>query len=97
MPEQSFQALGTEPFWSVYVEPGRLRYTTPENQEGTTFTASRAVDGEAQIWTGTFEGSAFTLKITPGTCGDGMSDTVYPYTALVTMQDRTLRGCARLR
>lgn len=97
VPEPAFQALGTEPFWSVYVEPGRLRYVTPENQEGTHFPAKHSVEGEAQVWTGTFEGGPFTLRIAPGTCSDGMSDTVYAYSALVAFKGETLQGCARLK
>lgn len=97
VPDQAFQALGTEPFWSVFVEPDRLRYTTPENIAGTHFPARRTVEGEAQVWTGTFEGSAFTLRIAPGRCSDGMSDTVYAYTAMVAFADKTLQGCAKVR
>ena len=97
VPEQRFQALGNEPFWSVFVEPGRLRYSTPENIKGTDFPAKRAVEGEAQVWIGTFEGSQFTLRIAPGTCSDGMSDTIYVYTAMVAFAGQTLQGCARLK
>jgi uncharacterized membrane protein len=97
IPERRFQALGTEPFWSVYVEPGRLRYVTPENQKGTDFPAKRTIEGEAQVWTGTIEGGPFTLRIAPGTCSDGMSDTVYSYTAMVALAGETRQGCARLQ
>jgi uncharacterized membrane protein len=96
-PEQRFKAIGTEPFWAVFVEDGRLRYTTPENIKGTHFPAKRTVEGEAQVWTGTFEGSPFTLRIAPGTCSDGMSDQVFAYTAMVAFKDQTLRGCAETR
>jgi uncharacterized membrane protein len=97
LPEQPFQALGTEPFWAVEVTPGRLRYSTPENQEGTDFPARRTIEGEAQVWTGPLEGGQFTLRIAPGTCSDGMSDTVYAYTAMVAFAGETRQGCARLR
>jgi uncharacterized membrane protein len=97
VPEQNFQALGTEPFWTVEVTPVRLRYSTQENQKGTEFPAKRSLEGEAQVWSGTFEGSAFTLRIAPGTCSDGMSDTVYAYTAMVAFAGETRQGCARLR
>ncbi len=97
IPEQNMQALATEPFWAVEVTPGRLRYSTPENQKGTEFPARRTTEGAAQIWTGTFEGSPFTLRIAPGTCSDGMSDTVYAYTSLVAFAGETRQGCARLR
>jgi uncharacterized membrane protein len=96
-PELPMQALGTEPFWAVEVTPGRLSYATPENQKGTEFPARRSIEGEAQVWTGTFEGSQFTLRIAPGTCSDGMSDTVYDYTSLVAFAGETRQGCARLR
>jgi uncharacterized membrane protein len=95
--EQRMQALGTEPFWAVEVTPGRLRYSTPENQKGTEFPARRTTEGTAQIWIGTFEGTPFTLRIAPGTCSDGMSDTVYAYTSLVAFAGETRQGCARLR
>jgi uncharacterized membrane protein len=94
-PEQRLQALGTEPFWSVYVEDQGLRYTTPENLKGTRFPARRTTEGEAQVWSGTYEGGPFTLRIAPGTCSDGMSDTVYPYSAQVTLAGEIRKGCAR--
>jgi uncharacterized membrane protein len=97
VPEQNFQALGTEPFWAVEVTSGRLRYSTPENQQGSDFPARRAIEGDAQVWSATFEGSHFTLRIAPGTCSDGMSDTVYAFTALVAFAGETRQGCARLR
>ena len=39
---QRFQALGTEPFWSVDVSDAQLRYSNPENQAGTAFAAKRS-------------------------------------------------------
>ncbi|MGH6787346.1 MAG: COG3650 family protein [Novosphingobium sp.] len=96
-PAERFQALGTEPFWSVEVEGEQLRYVTPENQPGTAFAAKRARENSAQVWAGTLEGQSFVLRIAPGTCSDGMSDTVYAWTAQVAFGDTTLSGCARLR
>lgn len=92
-----FQALGNEPFWSVEVSDAQLRYSTPENQAGTAFAAMRTSEGPATVWTGTLEGQSFVLRIAPGTCSDGMSDTVYAYAAQVAFGDTTLSGCARLR
>jgi uncharacterized membrane protein len=92
-----FQALGTEPFWSVEVIDGGLRYSTPENLKGTDLSARLALEGSARIWTGTLEGAAFKLRIEPGTCSDGMSDTVYQWQAALTIGDAALQGCARAR
>ncbi len=92
---KQFQALGTEPFWSLDVMPGKLRYSSPENLKGTAFSSSETKDGAAVRYTGTLEGKAVTLTIEPGTCSDGMSDTVYPYKATFVWGDQTQQGCAR--
>lgn len=97
VPAQRLQALGNEPFWSVEVTGAQLRYSTPENQAGTAFAARRTTEGPASVWSGTLEGQSFVLRIAPGTCSDGMSDTVYAYTAQVGFGDTTLSGCARTR
>ncbi len=96
-PAPRFQALGNEPFWSVAVSDAQLRYSTPENQAGTAFAARRTSEGPATVWSGTLEGQSFVLRIAPGTCSDGMSDTIYAWTAQVAFGDTTLSGCARLR
>ena len=89
------QALGTEPFWSVEVATGTLRYSTPENIDGTFFPAERLVEGTRQTYSGVLDGKRFTLVIEPGPCSDGMSDTVYPLKATRTLGDDVQRGCAR--
>ena len=96
-PVKQLQALGTEPFWSLDVLPGKLRYSSPDNLEGTQFTSTEAKDGKATRYTGQLEGKTVILRIEPGTCSDGMSDTVYPYKATFTWGERTEQGCARLK
>lgn len=96
-PEQRFQALGTEPFWSLEVLPGQLRYSSPDNIEGTAFAATRATGGEVLTYMGTLEGKPVTLLVEPGECSDGMSDTVYRWKATFTWGGQTERGCARER
>jgi uncharacterized membrane protein len=94
---KQFQAFGTEPFWSLYVLPGKLRYVSPENLDGTTFPASVVTQGQTSRYIGTLEGKPLTLLIEPGKCSDGMSDTVYPYKAEFKWGDQTQQGCARLK
>jgi uncharacterized membrane protein len=96
-PEKRFQALGTEPFWSLDVMPGKLRYSSPENLTGTTISSSETKDGAAVRYTGTLEDKAVTLTIEPGTCNDGMSDTAYPYKATFVWGNQTQQGCARAK
>ena len=95
---ERFQALGTEPFWSVEVlENGQLRYATPERQEGALIAATLHRSGGVLAFAGTLAGERFALAITPGTCSDGMSDNSYPFSATLTLGARRERGCARLR
>ena len=96
VPQKHFQATGTEPFWAVEVLPGALRYAAPEQPDGITFAATASSLGSGYRYAGTMAGAPVTLAITPGTCSDGMSDRVYAYTAALTIDDRVMRGCARL-
>jgi uncharacterized membrane protein len=93
-PPGPMQALGVEPFWSFDILPGQLRYSTPENLEGTAFTVRAEALDKGWRFTGTLEGKALALTITSGTCSDGMSDTVYPFKASFTWGERTEQGCA---
>ena len=91
-----FIALGTEPFWSIAVEPGTLTWSSPESPSGTLFRATAKQDGAAIVYSGILSGQPLRLRIEPGTCSDGMSDQVYPYSATVTRSTEVLKGCARL-
>lgn len=93
----SVSLLGTEPFWSLDVEPAgegyEARYSTPENIEGTAFTATRFAGNNGLGFSGMLDGEAVTASLTPGSCSDAMSDRTYPYIATVRIGERTLRGC----
>ena len=93
--EKRYQALGTEPFWSVEITPGKLRYSTPDNPDGIAFPASESALGTGTRYSGMMDGKALSVTIKPGQCSDGMSDTAYPYKALLTIEGRTEQGCAR--
>lgn len=93
---QSFRALGTEPFWAVHVSEGKLRYMTPEDQEGRQIDIQREqTEGDELALTGTLEGEALTLSVTVEPCSDGMSDRNYPFAATLRLGEATLNGCAR--
>ena len=98
VPDKRFQALGTEPFWSVEVMPkGRLKYSTPDMLNGVVVSSVEKRQGERVQYIARFNGKPFTLDIVPDTCSDGMSDTVYPYKVTFVHSGRTDHGCARLR
>ena len=96
----NFRALGTEPFWAVTTGgPGTaagLRYSTPENIEGTEVTIEdERVQPAMRRLTGTMNGKDFSIELTVGQCSDGMSDRVYPFTARIVLDGESLSGCGR--
>ncbi|MCD9087918.1 hypothetical protein [Stenotrophomonas sp. SY1] len=90
------QASGTEPFWGVLVDGGRLTYTTPETMD-----KPRMFEGTHEVKDGVLtvkggEGdAAFGLTIRKGECSDGMSDLRYPFTSEFVLGKETFKGCAR--
>ena len=97
LPSKHFQALGTEPFWSVEVLPGKLRYSSPEQPDGITFASTASALGSGYRYVGVMAKAKVMLTITPGKCSDGMSDRSYAYTAALSIGDRAMHGCARLK
>lgn len=92
---EPLRAVGTEPFWAATLAGGRLTYSTPEDQAGTTITVRRSGEPGAAVFSGTFAGAPLRMRVTPGPCSDGMSDTVYSYTVELTVRAELRRGCAR--
>ena len=93
--EKNLVAVGTEPFWSVEVDPGELTYATPERLLGASAPAERKADGTGITWHAMLEGQPLVLRVEAGQCSDGMSDAVYPYRATLTVAGQQRRGCAR--
>lgn len=96
----SFTALGTEPFWSVKTNQYEVVYSTPELPEGVRLISgygySKDAAGRESIsFSAKLNGEILVLQIKTGQCSDGMSDTVYPFTATLRIGDRTEQGCAR--
>lgn len=93
----SLQARGTEPFWSVEVQNGQLKYTSPEYLDGAAFPANTTRLQPGWRFAGALAGKRAVLTIELSTCRDGMSDTVYPYKASFIWGDVARQGCARER
>ena len=92
-PRQVFRAFGTEPFWNVNVEDGTLTYSTPEDQAGVAMQGTRSALADGVEITGSHDGKAFTLRVTTGTCSDGMSDNQYTMVSSFRYGDLDLKGC----
>lgn len=93
---------GTEPFWSLRPEAGRLVFATPG--------AERILEAEV-LDTGVFrdprrmligrdDAERVTAAITPEQCSDGMSDRIYGLKAMLAVEEtagtRLLIGCCSI-
>lgn len=79
-----FKCAGTEPFWSVKVAKGFLKFSNPATDKTEAYKVLSTT-----VASGYSEDSAFIVKslysrltVLSGLCGDGMSDILYNYTAL---------------
>ncbi len=93
-------ALGNEPFWNVSIMPDSIVWRTPEHLEGVHFPpAARERSGNTIRWQTARTGTpaSLDLSIESMTCGDGMSDRVYPYKATLKLDQQTFTGCAEQR
>ena len=87
--EVAYRAVGTEPFWSVTIQDGRMNY---DSAEGTRFSVP-APAPRTSFNGHRYETARLTVDVTHGQCSDGMSDRVYPDTVSVIADGRALRGC----
>ena len=93
-PIARYRFTGTEPFWGGTIDGSVILYQTPEDQAGKTIKATMTKTAAAARYSGTLDGEPFILTLTPGTCSDGMSDTVYPLSAALTVHGEHRQGCA---
>ena len=85
---ESYRALGTEPFWSVNIDGGQLRYSTPDgNFSDTLLSAEETGDGRI------YRSRRFMLQTSLQECSDGMSDRRYRDTVRATVDGNRLEGC----
>jgi uncharacterized membrane protein len=92
-PAARYRFTGTEPFWGGTIDGATILYQTPDDQAGQTIAATMSREGATTRYSGTLDGQPFVLKLTPGTCSDGMSDTVYPLHAVLAVRGEPRQGC----
>jgi putative lipoprotein len=91
----AWRAIGTEPFWGLDIDSTGLRFRTPGDTMGIRWPPlTPMVRGDTVRWVGETERAAVDARIWPARCSDGMSDRVWPYTAVVRIDSMTYRGCA---
>lgn len=91
-----YRAHGTEPFWSLTVLDGTLRFEAmdleaPIEVRGT---AVRIPGVSAPAWKGAGDGRTLEVELVPERCYDGMSGASYPFGAIVRLDGTELKGCA---
>jgi heat shock protein HslJ len=94
--------FGSEPSWAVELrEPTRARVSSPHERPVDYRGSAQRIEplGE-QVWRGkpaAGKGGDLVVFLREGACSDGMSDTVHPVNARVSLPDgRFLAGCCRL-
>jgi len=92
----AFRGIGTEPGWSVEVGGGdtpRLSADLDYGERKVEVAQARRIAGGYAGTTG--DGLTVSLTTKKETCSDGMSDTEYPASAILTVAGKTYRGCGR--
>lgn len=91
-PQESYRAIGTEPFWDLTI--GReLLFTDRGNNivvSEPTPPVRTGVTGE------TYNGRRLMVSVIHAACSDGMSDRSYPDTVNVTVDGHAYRGCGAM-
>lgn len=94
--DPGWRAFGNEPYWSLRIAGEDIVFdrlgAVPQHYTG----KRPQVNGNSTSWQlGPAAGNdRLEVQITEAPCGDTMSARNYPYTAQVTFQGRSYRGCA---
>lgn len=97
------ECFGTEPFWSLstdakgFLSLKDLSADTKKFYSKTTMKSAYGTSGTFafQIEAKDMLDNTLKLNVVQTTCNDGMSDDVYPYTALVDVDGGILFGCCK--
>jgi len=87
-PQEPYEALGTEPFWSIKVDNGRMTYDTSNGGFSVPAPAPQET-GDGRIW----RTRRITLHVWHAECSDGMSERVYVDTVGAVVDGEALEGC----
>ncbi|MEJ6980818.1 hypothetical protein WG906_10180 [Pedobacter sp. P351] len=93
-----FIGLGNEPFWSLEIIPSEKIIALKDvgNDKTYTFPYNPGKSSASSTIYESYNDKKQSIKaiITKQKCSDGMSDRIYNYAAEVTIDGRTLKGCA---
>ncbi len=86
---------GNEPFWAIEMTGSEMVYSGVDRPEQRAPQGQPTMQGTMAVWeTTTGAGNPLKVTLTATECSDGMSDRIWPLTALVEIGDERLMGCA---
>jgi uncharacterized membrane protein len=93
-----FSCRGTEPFWLVEIYPDSIIYQRAGGPKVLYPYASPQIKGDSTHYETKIKLhnklSVMHIKLVADSCSDGMSDQLYPYTAIIERDGELLQGCA---
>jgi uncharacterized membrane protein len=88
-----FAAWGNEPFWAAVDAGDTLRLERPGAEPLVAQPSRTHEEGGDWIVEGQTASGPLSLRLSPGYCRDGMSDTLYAWSATMHWADQELKGC----
>lgn len=88
-----FRASGNEPFWAIDHDGWRLSLSRPGQPVREFEIQEQAAREGGLTLRATGGGDTLRLDLAEGICQDTMSGMLRPYSATVTMDDKTMQGC----
>ncbi|WP_022683663.1 hypothetical protein [Sphingobium bisphenolivorans] len=90
--DNSYYAIGTEPFWAVTVRGSSASIDRADKEPARVIVSRAEEDGNVR-----YNGEGFTMTVTPGPCSDGMSDAVWSDRVTISFGDNVVKGCGGRR
>jgi heat shock protein HslJ len=87
--EDAYAARGTEPFWSLSIDPRVISFRDADDHRVVEQTPRKTIDAAGER----YAGARLKVAIVHGRCSDGMSDNVYPDQVQLSVDGRALSGC----
>ena len=89
MAEDAYPVTGTEPFWSLSIDPRVMVFRDAEDRRVVEQTPRKVVGPAGD----SYAGARIKVDIVHGRCSDGMSDNVYPDKVQASIDGRAYSGC----
>jgi len=91
-PTKPTRAFGTEPFWSMSFEGNQLAFQKMGEDKQVLELSSSRIEADRRRYQ--FEGGS--LELNQRSCVDGMSDSIYGWSATLLLNGQDYQGCATL-